>query len=206
MTDERPVDDDATPEAASDGAPASGSAPEAEPADDVGPSKAAPGGPEVKPDADLGELSVEQLIGDLETTTRQRDEYLEHVRRVQADFENYRKRIMKQQADAVESAAQSLIEELLPVLDACDGAVRHGADEVEPIYASLLGTLEKQGLERIDPVGETFDPTRHEAVMHEPADSGDDAGSGEPVVVDVMRAGYAWKSRLVRPAMVKVRG
>jgi molecular chaperone GrpE len=204
VTDERPVHDEATPEAASDAAASGRSVPESEPGNGAGPTTPVPGDP-VTANADLGDLSVEQLISDLEAATRQRDEYLEHVRRVQADFENYRKRIMKQQADAVERAAQTLVEELLPVLDACDGAVRHGADEVEPIYASLLGTLEKQGLERIDPIGETFDPTRHEAVMHEPDDSGDTA-AGEPVVVDVMRAGYAWKSRLVRPAMVKVRG
>ena len=94
------------------------------------------------------------------------------------------------------------MEKLLPVLDACDAAVHHGAVEVEPVYAALLGTLEKDGLERISPVDEEFDPNRHEAVMHEPAADGDEG----TVVSDVMRAGYAWNGRVVRPAMVKVRG
>jgi len=146
--------------------------------------------------------SVEELIADLERTSRERDEFLEALRRTQADFENYRKRIMKQQADDVARASGNLVEKLLPVLDACDGALRHGAAEVEPVFASLLGALEKEGLERIDPTGEEFDPTRHEAVMHEPAEDGDAVTR----VSDVMRTGYAWKGRLVRPAMVKVRG
>jgi len=146
--------------------------------------------------------SVEELIVDLERTSRERDDYLEALRRNQADFENYRKRVMKQQADDLARAAESLVEKLLPVLDACDGAVRHGATEVEPVFASLLGILEKEGLERIDPANEVFDPNLHEAVMHEPAGDDDDA----IVVSDVMRPGYAWKGRIVRPAMVKVRG
>jgi molecular chaperone GrpE len=146
-------------------------------------------------------VSVETLVDDLERLTKERDDYLDALRRTQADFDNYRKRVAKQHGDAVERAAEGLVDKLLPVLDACDGAVQHGETAVEPIFAALLGTLEKEGLERIDPGGETFDPTRHEAVMHEPDD-----GSGETVVADVMRRGYAWKGRLVRPAMVKVRG
>jgi molecular chaperone GrpE len=146
--------------------------------------------------------SVEELISSLERTTTERDEYLDLSRRLQSDFENYRKRVAKQAADDAARAAESLVEVLLPVLDACDSAIHHGATEVEPIYASLLGTLEKQGLERIDPQGEAFDPNNHEAVMHEPAEEGDDG----TVVSAVMRAGYSWKGRVVRPAMVKVRG
>ncbi len=67
-------------------------------------------------------------------------------------------------------ATAGLVDQLLPVLDACDGAILHGATEVEPVYAALLQTLERQGLERIDPGGQEFDPNRHEAVMHEPGD------------------------------------
>ncbi len=145
---------------------------------------------------------VEGLIADLERSSRERDEFLEALRRTQADFENYRKRVMKQQVDDVARAAESLAEKLLPVLDACDGAIRHGSAEVEPVFAALLGTLEKEGLARIDPAGETFDPNLHDAVMHEPAADGDDT----TVVSDVMRPGYSWKGRIIRPAMVKVRG
>lgn len=148
--------------------------------------------------------SVEDLVADLERITRERDEYLDTLRRNQAEFENIRKRMIKQQSDNVERAAEALVEKLLPVLDACDGALRHGSSqEIGPIFASLLGILEKEGLERIDPsAGEAFNPNHHEAVVHEPSE-----GSEEGTVIsEVLRAGYTWKGRVVRAAMVKVRG
>lgn len=151
---------------------------------------------------DPASATVEELIEVLEATTTERDEYLDALRRNQADFENYRKRAAKQVADEASRAVVNLVDALLPVLDACDAAAQHGSSEVEPIYAALLGTLEREGLERIYPGGEEFDPNRHEAVMHEPAADGDTA----TVVSDVMRAGFAWKGRVIRPAMVKVRG
>lgn len=171
-------------------------------ADDLDPSVDAPDAAPAAEGADRSGASVEELIADLERTTGERDEYLDSLRRNQAEFENYRKRIAKHAADDAARAAESLVDKLLPVLDACDGAIAHGAAEVEPIFAALLGTLEKEGLERIDPSGETFDPNEHEAVLHEPAE-GDDDGT---VVSDVLRPGYRWKGRIVRPAMVKVRG
>lgn len=138
-------------------------------------------------------------------TARERDEYLGALRQVQADFENYRKRSFKQQGETVERATGRLVEDLLPVLDACDAGMEHGDEGVSAVFAALLGVLEKAGLERLDPMGETFDPTAHEAVLHEPAADGDDANA-EPSVVEVMRPGYRWKERTLRAAMVKVRG
>jgi molecular chaperone GrpE len=146
--------------------------------------------------------SVEELIDLLEATTAERDEYLDLARRTQAEFENYRKRVANQAADDIARATAGLVEQLLPVLDACDGAIAHGSTEVEPIFAALLQSLEKQGLGRIDPNGQEFDPNQHEAVMHEPADDGQEG----TVVSDVMRPGYSWKGHVVRAAMVKVRG
>ena len=72
-----------------------------------------------------------------------------------------------------------------------------------PIRASLAQVLESAGLEVLDPVDEPFDPNRHEAVLHDLADEGDDTGQ---VVVEVLRRGYAWDGRVLRPAMVRVRG
>lgn len=152
--------------------------------------------------ADRSAATVEELIADLERTTAQRDEYLDSLRRNQADFENYRKRVAKQAADDAARGAESLADRLLPVLDACDAAIAHGAAEVEPVYANLLGVLEKEGLGRLAPAGEAFDPNLHEAVLHEPAAEGDDG----TVVSEVLRTGYTWKGRVLRPAMVKVRG
>jgi molecular chaperone GrpE len=155
-------------------------------------------------DGDAGDLSVEGLLEttltDLENVTAQRDEYLDMARRVQAEFENFRKRTEAQRVELVARAAENLVRELLPVLDACEAAMTHEAEDVEPIYAALEGTLYKQGLEKVDKVEVPFDPTIHEAVLSEPGD-GD-----EPVVAEVLRAGYLWNGRVVRAAMVKVRG
>jgi molecular chaperone GrpE len=86
------------------------------------------------------------------------------------------------------------------VLDACDGALTHGHQDVRPVYEALMDTLEKQGLVLVYPSGEAFDPNLHEAVQHEPGED------GEPAVSEVFRSGYTWKGRVLRPAMVKVKG
>jgi len=145
----------------------------------------------------------------LEVAFAQRDEFLADLQRLQADFDNYRKRVMREQTVLVERATERLVEDLLPALDAFDlamGSVANLPSEHEKVkkgieltYAQLRGVLEKAGLERLDPVGEPFDPTEHDAVMHV-----DDGEHDEPTVVDVMRAGYRLKGRTLRPAMVKV--
>jgi len=155
----------------------------------------------------------------------QRDEYLDSLRRLQAEFENYKKRVAKQQHDQVARAAVSLVEKILPVMDTLDLATAHLGDAESPdglalvaVSSQLRDVLAKEGLERIDPLGEEFDPNAHEAVGHlpdepSPADGdGPDPGPagapapGEPVVAQVMRAGYRWRGIVVRPAMVMVRG
>ncbi len=150
---------------------------------------------------DPSTISVEDLVLDLERVSTERDEYLDGLRRLQAEFENYRKAVTKREADAKARANNGLVSELLPVLDACDGAVVNGADDVAPIRGALVEALIKQGLERIDPVDAPFDPEQHEAVMHEPGE-----GDGGPVVAEVLRVGYGWKGNVVRPAMVRVVG
>ena len=139
--------------------------------------------------------------GDIARIAAERDDYLEALKRLQADFENYKKRILKQQTEHLERAAEALVEKLLPVLDTFDLALAHG-EGLDQVHGTLMTALEKEGLERIDPVGKPFDPNEHDAVAHEP---GDGEGGG-PVVTEVMRNGYRWKGRLVRPAMVRVKG
>jgi molecular chaperone GrpE len=151
--------------------------------------------------AAAGDISVEDLVIDLERVTTERDQYLETSRRLQAEFENYKKQVGKREVEARERANDSLVGELLPVLDAFDGAVANGAEDVAPMRTSFLDAMAKQGLERIDPDDGAFDPNLHEAVMHEDADDVDG-----PVVAEVMRAGYVWKGRVLRPAMVRTRG
>lgn len=150
--------------------------------------------------ADLEALATDTLDR-LEAVTAERDDYLDRLRRLQADFENYKKRSAREHQLAAERATGRMAEEMLPVLDSCDAAMLHGADGVEPVFAALLGALEKQGLERIDPLDVAFDPNLHEAVMHEHGDGGEG-----PIVTEVLRKGYAWKGQVLRAAMVKVKG
>lgn len=143
------------------------------------------------------EQSVEH---DLAALLAERDQFKDIALRLQADFENYRKRVATQQQDEIDRSTGKLAEALLPVLDACEAAFAHGVAGVEPIWSALIGALQKQGLEALDLADQPFDPGVAEAVMHEPGDGGD------PVVAEVLRTGYRWKGRVLRAAMVKVRG
>ncbi|MFM9138659.1 MAG: nucleotide exchange factor GrpE [Actinomycetota bacterium] len=141
----------------------------------------------------FAELNVDEIV-------KERDEFKDIALRVQADFENYRKRAASQLTDEVDRASGKLVESLLPVLDACEAAVAHGVEGVEQIWSALYGALNKQGLEALDLVGQPFDPASAEAVLQEEGD-----GSA-PVVSEVLRTGYKWKGRVLRAAMVKVKG
>ncbi len=167
----------------------------------------------------VDEISVEDDVVEaieldpLAAAQAERDEYLDALRRLQAEFENYKKRVAKQQADQVSRAALSLVDQLLPVLDALDLATDHMADpdsaDAKALVASaglLQGVLVRQGLEKIDPSGEAFDPTAHEAVGQAAPEGDDESAEDGPVVAQVMRAGYRFNGTVVRPAMVTVRG
>jgi molecular chaperone GrpE len=157
---------------------------------------------------DEGEDSVEaaesELAADVEELVVERERFRELAQRVQADFENYRKRMLREQTDVVERANEQLLQQLLPVLDSFELALGTVADAdeqtrkgVELVYGELVSVLERAGLERVPTDGVDFDPNVHEAVMQE--------GEGEhAVVADAMRSGYLLKGRLLRPAMVKV--
>ncbi len=157
-----------------------------------------PVGDEIPP-AD-GLPSVEDLLNDLERVTAERDEFLALAQSKQAELENMRKRMTKQQAEEVSRRSASIVRSLLPVLDAVDAGVAHGDESVRPLQAQLLGVLGQEGLERVADADVAFDPEEHEAVAHEPGDG------GVQVVAEVLRAGYRWQGHLVRPAMVRVRG
>jgi len=156
--------------------------------------------------ADPGDGVAGPDVG-LDEAKGQATEYLEHVQRVQAEFANFRKRVLKEQTRAVELASEPLMRRLLEVMDEFDLALiaaeqkpdfekfLHG---VELVYAKLKEILSAEGLERIDAQGKPFDPERHEALMQ----SG--GGQGEPIVADVLRPGYTLKGRVIRPAGVKV--
>jgi molecular chaperone GrpE len=176
----------------------------------------APGFDDAFEGLDVDEAAIAEalsgVVDPLSEAERQRDEYLEALQRLQADFENYRKRVARTAEDVAARAGADVVTKLLPVIDALDLAQAHFASaetaELDSLEAKalvqarslLLDTLAKEGLARIDEVGASFDPQVHDAVAHI------DGDSAEQVVDDVLRAGYRWKGAVIRPAMVRVRG
>jgi molecular chaperone GrpE len=138
---------------------------------------------------------------------REVDEYRAHLQRLQAEFDNYRKRVLREQTTAVEMAAEPVMRRLLEVLDDFELALLHAAEDVdqdrllkgvELVYAKLVDALAAEGLERIEAEGEPFDPSLHEALMQ----TGE--GEGDPRVAEVFRPGYTLRGRVIRPAGVRV--
>jgi molecular chaperone GrpE len=149
-----------------------------------------------------------EAFDDRSEAERQRDEYLDALQRLQAEFENYRKRMTRATDDAATRAAGDIVVKLLPALDAFDYAQAHFADaesdEAKALAQTrglLLAALAKEGLERIDAADVPFDPQVHDAVAHDETDN-----VQGPIVEEVLRAGYRWKGVVLRPAMVKVLG
>ena len=129
----------------------------------------------------------------------ERDQFKDIAQRLQADFDNYRKRTTTHLAAEIDRATGRLAEALLPVLDAAEAAYVQHPDEVGPLFNLMLAELRKHGLEPIDLLDKPFDPNLADAVAHEPGDG------GEPVVAEVLRSGYLWNGRTLRPAMVRTR-
>jgi molecular chaperone GrpE len=139
---------------------------------------------------------------------KQRDDYYDRLLRKTAEFDNYRKRTERERLQLSEAAAADLIEELLPLVDDMERALKaeggsEGAEAirrgVELIYKRLLDTLRKRGVKPLEALGQDFDPHFHQAVAYEPAE-----GRRDGEVIEVFRPGYMLGDRLLRPAMVKV--
>jgi len=149
--------------------------------------------------ADAVSEARDEFDVDVAALVAQSDEYKDLAQRVQADFDNFRRRSQAQaQADA-ERATGRLAEALLPVLDAAEAAYLRHPDEIGPLLNQMLTELKKHGLEAVDLEGQPFDPEVAEAVAHDPGEGGD------PVVTEVLRSGYLWKGRVLRAAMVKTK-
>ena len=164
------------------------------------------GGPEpvaAEPESGGPEPGSEDAPLELAAVVAERDAFLDDLQRVTAEFTNFRRQTIKRNTELVAQAASRLAKALLPVLDACEAAVSQGVEGIEAVRAQMLGVLSAEGLTVLGSVDEPFDPGFHEAVMSE--DASDD-GEAAPVVAEVLRTGYAWNGRVLRPAMVKVRG
>jgi molecular chaperone GrpE len=144
---------------------------------------------------------------ELELAKAKAAEYLDHLRRLQADFDNYRKRTIKEQTRAIDAASEPLVQRLLEVLDDFELALMAAEQKpdfdkflhgVELVYAKLQDSLRAAGVERIEAEGKPFDPEQHEALMQT------GSGEGDPVVDDVLRQGYTLKGRVIRPSGVRV--
>ena len=156
----------------------------------------------------LGDTTGEATVdatgagGEVSALLAQRDAHLADLQRVSAEFANFRRQTAKRHADTLEQAASRLVSSLLPVLDTCEAAASQGVEGIEAVRSQLLGVLSNEGLSVLGAAGEPFDPNCHEAVMAE-APAADD--SDADVVAEVLRTGYAWKGRVLRAAMVRVR-
>jgi molecular chaperone GrpE len=148
------------------------------------------------------------IAADLDAARAEAESYLDDLRRLQADFDNYRKRTLREQTARAASASQALVAKLLPVLDNFELAVSAAEQSrdfdrmlkgVEMVFGELREVLQGEGLVKIEAEGKPFDPERHEAVV---AVEQEDTEPG--TVVDIVRAGYELRGKVLRPAMVKV--
>jgi molecular chaperone GrpE len=154
------------------------------------------------------EVEEDAIAADLAKARAEAESYLDDLRRLQADFDNFRKRTLREQTARAASASQALVARLLPVLDNFELAVTSAEQSrdfdrmlkgVEMVFGELREVLEGEGLVRIEAEGKPFDPERHEAVI-----AVEEEGIEPGTVVDIVRTGYELRGKVLRPAMVKV--
>ncbi|HXR31718.1 MAG TPA: nucleotide exchange factor GrpE [Solirubrobacterales bacterium] len=167
--------------------------------------------PTAPPAGDASEQVEQDFEALLADTQRERDEYLDLARRTKADFENFRKRMSSEIEAAAARGRAELIRDVVPVLDDLERAIQVAGLDPEGdsedglahgvllVFRSLRDSLSRQGVEAVDPEGEKFDPTQHEALSTVAAD-----GVESGLVVEVVQKGYRLGEQLVRPARVVV--
>jgi molecular chaperone GrpE len=159
-----------------------------------------------EPSGEEDPANEEEILEQTEEAAEPPEDYLALAQRIQADFENYRKRAVREAAAAGERAKSGLIRELLPVVDNLERALasaqdgeQHLAEGVRLVHSELIAVLERNGIQQFDPAGDKFDPTEHEALSVR-----DEGESG--VVLDVVEKGYRANGTVLRPARVVVSG
>jgi molecular chaperone GrpE len=161
---------------------------------------------------DVQEVSLEERVLTLEAELKQSkdqaNEHFSHLQRLQADFDNYRKRTQKEKEETVKYAAERIVEAMLPILDNFERAVNSSktnkdfnafSQGVEMIFKQMQNTLTKEGLTPMEAVGQPFDPNLHDAVLQVESDE-----YPENTVVEELQKGYYLKEKVLRPSMVKV--
>lgn len=154
------------------------------------------------------DTELKTLKKELEKKEQAINDYINHIKRAQADFENYKKRVEKEREQASQREIEKLVSEILPVLDnlgrALDASKKNHDIEslicgVEMTQKSLFGILEKEGLKEIECLGKEFDPNFHEAIM-----TVESREHKDNTVCEELEKGYTFKDKLIRPAKVKV--
>ena len=148
----------------------------------------------------------ERIVEEQPEVEDQPEDYLALAQRIQADFENYRKRVARETSAAGERARSGLVRELLPVVDNLERALasaeegeQHLAEGVRLVHSELIAVLERNGVEQFSPEGDKFDPAEHEALSVR--------ADGEPgLVLEVVERGYRSNGAVLRPARVVVSG
>jgi len=160
--------------------------------------------PETKPDDDTSALKAELL----EAKT-QAEEYFNYLQRLKAEFDNFRKRTVKEKEEISKYASERIISSLLPVLDNFERALESAkknkdfdsfSQGVEMIFRQFMKILEEEGLRPIEAVGKPFDPNLHEAMFREESDQ------EENIILEELQKGYYLKDKVIRPSRVKVSG
>jgi molecular chaperone GrpE len=159
-----------------------------------------------EPSGEEDPANEEEALRDKEEASEEPENYLELAQRIQADFENYRKRAAREAAAAGERARSGLVRDLLPIVDNLERALasaedgeQHLAEGVRLVHSELIAVLERNGVEQFDPAGDKFDPSEHEALSVR-----DDGESG--LVLEVIEKGYRSNGTILRPARVVVSG
>lgn len=197
--------------------PVAGHASRPAPAENVSPEQAArAGAPDAGPAAEEREpeaVDVDEIdLSALMDRADKADEYLNLAQRTRAEFENYRKRSVRENAQAQERGAAKLALELLPAIDNLDRALAHAGSDgangdatfvsgIKHVHSDVLAALKRAGIEPYSPEGEPFDPTQHEAVAQQPFE-----GAQPGTVVEVYQRGYRLGDSILRPARVVVAG
>lgn len=148
---------------------------------------------------------IAKLNDDLAEQKKKTDEYFEHLKRNMAEFDNFKKRMLKEKEGLFKTVVSDIVEDFLPIMDNFEQALDSECqdekykDGMRMIYNQLKDCLVKQGLEEIEAIGNTFDPNLHEAVMHE-----ENENAGEKEIIQVFRKGYKIGEKVIRHSMVKV--
>lgn len=153
-------------------------------------------------------LQTETLKEQLRQEQEKSSDYLNRLKYLQADYENYRKRVEKELQERIQMSNEKLVESLLPVVDELELALLAGRsakdkeallEGVEMVLKKLYEVLGREGLARIETTGKQFDPAQHEAVIRVPS-----ATLAEGVIIDEVRKGFSLRGKVLRPSMVKI--